>query len=92
MIGSFGRIPGQLLLTCLGMPYVIEYRTASSAGQFRVESADVCHALAKAAEALRGLHCISAMLLCSRDPIPIANTGSILATYTPARGWCRLGA
>lgn len=89
MTGSFGRIPGQLLLPCLGMPYVIDYRTASSAGQFRVEGVDVCHALAKAAEALKGLHCISAMLLCSRDPIPTADTGSILATYTPARGWRR---
>jgi len=73
------------------MPYVIEYRTASSAGQFQVEGVDVCHAVAKAAEALRGLHCISAMLVCSRDPIPIADTGSILATYTPARGWRRHG-
>ena len=87
MIGSFGCIPDHPLLTCLGMPYVIEYRTALSAGQFKVDGVDVLHAVASAVEAHRGLHCISAKLLCTRDPIPISGTGSVLATYTPAHGW-----
>lgn len=73
------------------MPHVIEYRTASSAGQFTVEGFDECHVVVKAAEALRGMHCISAILLCSREPIPFADTGSILTTYTPAPGWRRHG-
>ena len=74
------------------MPYVIDYRTASSAGQFRVEGVDACHAVARAVEALRGLHCICATLLDSHDPIPTAGLGIILATYTPARGWRMHGA
>lgn len=72
------------------MPYFLEYVTGATAGRFAVEGADVGSALVKAEEALRGVGCIRAVLLYSPDVGPGFGKGSIVATYTQAKGWTNL--
>ena len=69
------------------MPYFLEYITGVSAGCFAVEGLDFANALAKAKDALRGVDCLSAVLLFSPDPKPIFGKGSVIATFRQDEGW-----
>jgi hypothetical protein len=72
------------------MPIVLEYTTGRSVGRFRVAANSLEGALTKAGSALRGLHCTGAALLFCHDDALLSN-GSVIATYTLAKGWRIIG-
>ena len=69
------------------MPYIIKYRTGTSAGSFMVEGIHLNDALTKAKDALRGLNCAYAVLLFSLYPAEAVDEVSVVATYTQVEGW-----
>ncbi|WP_285247713.1 MULTISPECIES: hypothetical protein [unclassified Pseudarthrobacter] len=69
------------------MAYIVNYRTGTSTGWFRVEGLHLSDALAKAKNALRGLNCAYAVLLFSIYPAQSGGEVSVVATYTQAEGW-----
>jgi hypothetical protein len=69
------------------MPYFLEYMSDLGAGWFVVEGLDFTSALAKAKDALRGLDCLTAVLLFSPDRKPTFGKGSVHTTFTREQGW-----
>jgi len=68
-------------------PFFLDYATKGSLGWFIVKAASVPDAIDKATGALQGLPCTRAALRRTRDRNAGSGEGTVLALYTPVKGW-----
>ena len=73
-------------------PFFLEYATKGSLGWFIVKAANISEAVDKATGAMQGLKCTSAALRQAPDRRAGFGQGTVLALYTPAKGWKSAGA